>query len=262
MPWRLRSLTRTSQSRNPIDHMRVEASVLSTSLRNVVVLFVMLGLLATACTDESRDKIREALPSGASGLPSVLPSPRPTGPTGGESGEPTAPTGPTESGEPTAPTGSTGPVETPTEEPTEPSTESPAEPTEGPPPEQGRLILAIIAILERLGEQPPPTEQPSPTETPSPEATTGPDGETATGPTGGATGVTGAVTGPTGPTEPTGATGATGPTEGDASADVVQAAASSTTESSAWVLILFLGVLGGVIGYLWWRARRGPAHHG
>jgi hypothetical protein len=230
--------------------MRVEARVLSTGLRKVVVLFVMLGLLATACTEESRDKIREALPSGASGLPSVLPSPRPTGPTGGESGEPTAPTGPTESGEPTAPTGPTGPVETPTEEPTEPPTQSPAEPTEGPPPEQGRLILAIIAILERLGEQPPPTEQPSPTETPSPEATTGPEGETATGPTGGATGVTGAVTGPT---------GATGPAEGDASADVVQAAASSTTESSAWVLILFLAVLGGVIGYLWWRARRSSA---
>jgi len=116
------------------------------------------------------------------------------------------------------------------------------------------LILAIIRILEGLGEQPPPTEQPSPTETPSPEATTGPEGETATGPTGAATGVTGAVTGPTGPTAPTGATGSA---EGDASADVVQAAASSTTESSAWVLILFLAVLGGVIGYLWWRARRG-----
>ncbi len=256
MLWRLRSLTRTSQSRNPIDHMRVEASVLSTGPRNLVVLFLMLGLLATACTDESRDKIREALPSGVSGLPSVLPSPRPTGPTGGGSGEPTAPTGPTESGEPTAPTGSTGPVETPTEEPTEPPTQSPAEPTEGPPPEQGRLILAIIAILERLGEQPPPTEQPTPTETPSPEATTGPEGETATGPTGGATGETGAVTGPTG------ATGPTGSAEGDASADVVQAAASSSTESSAWVLILFLAVLGGVIGYLWWRSRRGRAHHG
>jgi hypothetical protein len=56
----------------------------SNGLRNVVVLFVMLGLLATACTEESRGKIREALPSGFSGLPSVLPSPRPTGPTGGE----------------------------------------------------------------------------------------------------------------------------------------------------------------------------------
>jgi hypothetical protein len=142
---------------------------------------------------------------------------------------------------------------TPTEEPTEPPTESPAEPTETPPPEQGRLILAIIAILERLGEQPPPTEQPSPTEIQSPEATTGPEGETATGPTGGPTG---AITGPTGPA------GATGSPEGDASEDVVQAAASSTTESSAWVLILFLGVLGGVIGYLWWRTRRGRAHHG
>ena len=227
---------------------------MSNGLRNVVVLFVMLGLLATACTEESRDKIREALPSGVSGLPSVLPSPRPTGPTGGESGEPTAPTGPTESGEPTAPTGSTGPVETPTEEPTEPPTESPAEPTEGPGPGQGALILAIIRILEGLGEQPPPTERPSPTETPSPESTTGPEGETSTGPTRGASGVTGAVTGPTGPT------GATGSAEGDASADVAQAAASSTTE--AWVLLLFLALLGGVIGYLWWRARRGRAHHG
>jgi hypothetical protein len=236
--------------------MWVEASVLSTRLRNVVVLFVMLGLFATACTEGSRDKIREAPPSGVSGLPSVLPSPRPTGPTGGESGEPTAPTGPTDSGEPTAPTRSTGPVETPTEEPAEPPTQSPAEPTEGPPAEQGRLILAIIAILERLGEQPPPTELPTPTETPSPEATTGLEGETATGPTGGATGVTAAVTGPTG------ATGTTGSAEGDPSADVVQAAASSTTESSAWVLILFLAVLGGVIGYLWWRTRRGRAHHG
>jgi hypothetical protein len=245
-----------SQSRNPIDHLRVEASVLSNGLRKVVVLFVTLGLLATACTEESRDRVREALPSGVSGLPSVLPSPRPTGSTGGESGEPTAPIGPTESGEPTAPTGPTSPVETPTEEPTEPPTESPAEPTEGPGLGQGALILAIIRILEGLGEQPPPAEQPSPTETPSPEATTGPEGEAATGPTEGATGVTGAVTGPTGPT------GATGSAEGDASEDVVQAAASSTTESSAWVLFLFLAVLGGVIGYLWWRARRGRAHHG
>jgi hypothetical protein len=228
--------------------MRVEASVLSNGLRNVVMLFVMLGLVATACTEESRDKIRESLPSGVSGLP----SPRPTG---SESGEPTAPTGPTESGEPTAPTGSTGPVETPTEEPTEPPTESPAEPTEGPGPGQGALILAIARILEGLGEQPPSTEQPSPTETPSPEATTGPEGETATASTGRSTGVTGAVTGPTGPTGPTGSA------EGDASGDVVQAAASSTTESSAWVLLLFLAVLGGVIGYLWWRVRRGRAHH-
>ena len=78
-------------------------------VRNVVLVFVMAGLLATACTEESRDKIREALPSGVSGLPSVLPSSRPTGPTGGGSGEPTAPTGPTGSGEPTAPTGPTGP---------------------------------------------------------------------------------------------------------------------------------------------------------
>jgi hypothetical protein len=244
-----------SRSRNPIGHMRVEASVLSNDLRNVVALFVMLGLFATACTEESRDKIREALPSGVSGLPSG----RPTGPTGGGSGA-TAPTGSTEPGETTAPTGSTGPVETPTEEPTEPPTESPAAPTEAPaPPEQGRLILAIIAILERLGGQPPPTEQPSPTETPSPEATTGPEGETATGPTGRSTGVTGAATAPTGPT---GRTGATGSADGDASADVVQAAASSTTESPAWVLLLFLAVLGGVIGYVWWRARRGRAHHG
>jgi hypothetical protein len=258
MPWRLRRLTRASQRRNRIDHLRVEASVLSNGLRNVVVIFVMLGLLATACTEGSRDRIREALPSGVSGLPSVtgLPSPRPTGPTGptgGGSGETTAPTGPTETGEPTAPTGTTGSAVTPTEEPTEPPTESPAEPTEAPPPEQGRLILAIIAILERLGEQPPPTEQPSPTETPSPEATTGPEGETATGPTGGSTGVTGVVTGPT---------GATGAADGDASADVVEAAASSSTDSSAWVLILFLAMLGTVIGYLWWRARRGRAHHG
>ena len=248
MPWRPQQRTRTSRSRNPIDHLRVEVSVLSNGLRKVVILLAMLGLLATACTEESRDKIREALPS-VSGLPSVtgLPSPRPTGSTSGESGEPTAPTG------------STGPAETPTEEPTEPPTESPAEPTEGPGLGQGALILAIIRILEGLGEQPPPIEQPSPTETPSPEAITGPEGETATGPTGGTTGVTGSVTGPTTPTTPTGPTGPTGSTEGDAdaSADVVQAAASSSTESSAWVLILFLAVLGGVIGYLWWRARRG-----
>ena len=256
MPWRLRRRTRTSQSRNPIDHLRVEVRALSSGLRKVVVLFVLVGLLATACTEESRDKIREGLPSGVSGLPSVLPSPRPTGPTDGGSGEPTAPTGPTESGEPTAPTGPTGPVETPTQEPTEPPTESPAEPTEGPGLGQGALILAIIRILEGLGEQPPPIEQPSPTETPSPEATTGPEGETATGPTAGTTGVTGVVTGPTAPTAPTGPTGSA-EGDADASADVVQAAASSSTESSAWVLILFLAVLGGVIGYLWWRARRG-----
>ena len=270
MPWRPQRRTRTSRSRNPIDHLRVEISVRSNGSRKVAILLAILGLLATACTEESRDKIREALPS-VSGLPSVtgLPSPRPTGPTGGESGEPptgptetgepTAPTGPTETGAPTAPTGPTGPAETPTQEPTEPPTESPAEPTEGPGLGQGALILAIIRILEGLGEQPPPIEQPSPTETPSPEAITGPEGETATGPTGGTTGVTGSVTGPTTPTTPTGPTGPTGSTEGDAdaSADVVQAAASSSTESSAWVLILFLAVLGGVIGYLWWRARRG-----
>ena len=80
-----------------------------SGLRNALILFALVGLLATACTEESRDKIREALPSGVSGLPSVLPSSRPTGPTGGGSGEPTAPTGPTGSGEPTAPTGPTGP---------------------------------------------------------------------------------------------------------------------------------------------------------
>ena len=67
--------------------------------------------------------------------------------------------------------------------------------------------------------------------------------------------MTGAITGPTG------ATGATGSTEGDASADVVQAAASNTTESLAWVLLVFLAVLGGVVWYLWWRARRGRAQH-
>ena len=237
----------------------MEVSVLSNGSRKVVILLAILGLLATACTEESRDKIREALPS-VSGLPSL--SPRPTGPSESESGEPTAPTGPTETGEPTAPTGPTGPAETPTEaetptqEPTEPPTESPAEPTEGPGLGQGALILAIIRILEGLGEQPPPIEQPSPTETPSPEAITGPEGGTATGPTGGTTGVTGVVTGPTAPTTPTGPTGSA-EGDADASADVVQAAASSSTESSAWVLILFLAVLGGVIGYLWWRARRG-----
>ena len=131
-----------------------------------------------------------------------------------------------------------------------------AEPTQGPGPGQGTLILAIIGILERLGEQPPPSEQPSPTETPEPEPVTGPEGETATGPTGEPTGVTSVVVGSTG------ATGATGSPEGDASEAVVQAAASSTTESSAWVLFLFLAVLGGVVWYLWWRARRGRAHHG
>jgi hypothetical protein len=87
---------------------------LSNGLRSVVILFVLVGLLAAACTEESRDKIRESLPSGVSGLPSALPSRGPTGPTGGTPGEPTAPTGPT------------GPVDTPTEEPTEPPTESPA----------------------------------------------------------------------------------------------------------------------------------------
>ncbi len=232
----------------------MEASVLSNGLRNVVVVFVMLGLLATACTEESRDKIREALPSGVSGLPSL--SPRPTGPTGGESGEPTAPTGPTESGEPTAPTGPTGPVETPTEEPTEPPTESPAEPTEGPGSRTGRVDpgdhrhprgtrRATAAHRAAVTDRDPIAR--------GDHRTRGRDRH---GTDGGATGVTGAVTGPTGPT------GATGSAEGDASADVVQAAASSTTESSAWVLFLFLAVLGGVIGYLWWRARRGRAHHG
>ena len=236
-------------------------------LRIVVFPFVIVGLLATACTEESRDEIREALPS-VSGLPSAIPNPsvsegstgggpgEPTEPTGGGSGEPTVPTGggPEESTEPTGPT---GPVETPTEEPVEPGTQTPsAEPTQGPGPGQGTLILAIIGILERLGEQPPASEQPSPTQTtkPEPEPATGPEGETATGPTGEATGVTSVA----GPIEATGTTGSAD----DASADVVQAAASSTTESPAWVVVVFLAILGGVLWYVWWRGRRGRAHHG
>jgi hypothetical protein len=236
-------------------------------LRIVVIPFMILGLLATACTEESRDEIREALPS-VSGLPSAIPNPsvsegptgggpgEPTEPTGGGPGEPTVPTGggPEESTEPTGPT---GPVETPTEEPVESGTQTPsAEPTQGPGPGQGTLILAIIGILERLGEQPPASEQPSPTQTtkPEPEPATGPEGETATGPTGEATGVTSVA----GPIEATGTTGSTD----DASADVVQAAASSTTESPAWVVVVFLAILGGVLWYLWWRGRRGRAHHG
>ena len=236
-------------------------------LRIVVIPFVIVGLLATACTEESRDEIREALPS-VSGLPSANPNPsvsegstgggpgEPTEPTGGGPGEPTVPTGggPEESTEPTGPT---GPVETPTEEPVEPGTQTPsAEPTQGPGPGQGTLILAIIGILERLGEQPPASEQPSPTQTtkPEPEPATGPEGETATGPTGEATGVTSGV----GPIEATGTTGSAD----DASADVVQAVASSTTDSPAWVLVVFLAILGGVLWYLWWRGRRGRAHHG
>jgi hypothetical protein len=221
-------------------------------LRIVVIPFVIVGLLATACTEESRDEIREALPS-VSGQPSALPNPSVSeGSTGGP-GETTGPTGggPEESAEPTGPT---GPVETPTEEP-EPGTETPsAEPTQGPGPGQGTLILAIIGILERLGEQPPSSGQPSPTEAPEPEPepSTGPEGETATGPTGATSVVAG----------PTGATGTTGAAEDEASADVVQAAASSTTDSPAWVLVVFLATLGGVIWYLWWRGRRGRAHHG
>ena len=224
-------------------------------MRRLVILLVVVGLLSSSCTEESRDKIREALPSGVSGLPSVLPNPSltagPTGPTG----ETTGPTG----GEPEESTEPTGSVQAPTEEPTEPPMETPsAEPTQGPGPGQGTLILAIIGILERLGEQPSPSEQPSPTETPEPkpEPVTGPQGETATGPTGGATGVTSVVVGPTGPT------GTTGSAEGDASADVVQAAVSNTTESPAWVLLVFLATLGGVVWFLWWRGRRGRAHHG
>lgn len=231
------------------------------ALRIVAIPLVIVGLLASACTGESRDEIREALPSGVSGLPSVLPSLSLTGgPTGGESVEPTGPTGgkPT-GGEPGESSGPTGSVEAPTEELGEPQTETPsAEPTQSPGPGQGRLILAIIGILQRLGERPPPSEQPSPTEAPEPgsEPATGPLGETAMGPTGGATGDTSVVA------EPTGATGATGSAEDDASADVVQAAASSTTESPAWVLVVFLATLGGVLWYLWWRGRRGRAHHG
>ena len=96
-------------------------------MRRLVILLVVMGLLATACTEESRDKIREALPSGVSGLPTALPSPglsdgptgaqpdEPTGPTGGEPEGSTGPTG----GEPEEPTGPTGSAEAPTEEPTE-----------------------------------------------------------------------------------------------------------------------------------------------
>ncbi len=130
-------------------------------MRRLVILLVVMGLLATACTEESRDKIREALPSGVSGLPTALPSPGLSdGPTGGQPGEPTGPTGgepegstgPT-GGEPEEPTGPTGSAEAPTEEPTKPPMETPtAELTQGPGPGQGTLILAIIGILERLGE--------------------------------------------------------------------------------------------------------------
>ena len=225
--------------------------------RRLVILLLVMGLLATACTEESRDKIREALPSGVSGLPTALPSPGLSdGPTGSQPGEPTGSTG----GEPEESTGPTGSVEAPTEEPVEPATETPtAEPTQGPAPGQGALILAIIGILERFGEEAPPGEQPSPTETTSPEPTGPggePEGETPAGPTGQPTGVTSVVAGPTG------ATDTAGSGEGDASEAVVQAAVSSTTETSTWVLLVFLAVLGGVLWYLWWRARRGRAHHG
>jgi hypothetical protein len=237
-------------------------------MRKLVILLVVVGLLATACTEESRDKIRQALPSGVSGLPTALPSPSLSdGPTGGQPGEPTGTTGgePEEStgptgGEPEESTGPTGSVEAPTEEPVEPATETPsAEPTQGPAPGQGALILAIIGILERFGEEAPSGEQPSPTETTSPEATGQGgelEGETPAGPTGQPTGVTSVVAGPTR------ATDTAGSEEGDASEAVVQAAVSSTTESSTWVLLVFLVVLGGVLWYLWWRARRGRAHHG
>jgi hypothetical protein len=135
-----------------------------------------------------------------------------------------------------------------------------AEPTQGPAPGQGALILAIIGILQRFGEEAPPGEQPSSTETTSPEPTPRPggepEGETQAGPTGQPTGVTSVVAGPTAVTDTTGSG------EGDASEAVVQAAVSSTTESSIWVLLVFLAVLGGVLWYLWSRARRGRAHHG
>jgi hypothetical protein len=63
-------------------------------LRELAILFVVVGLLATACTEESREKIREALPSGVSGLPSTFPSSSlPGGSAGGEPAETTGPTG-------------------------------------------------------------------------------------------------------------------------------------------------------------------------
>jgi hypothetical protein len=52
-------------------------------------------------------------------------------------------------------------------------------------------------------------------------------------------------------------TGATGSAEDEAFADLVQAATSSTTESSAWVLVIFLATLGGVVWYLWCGAGAG-----
>ena len=62
-------------------------------MRKLVILFVVVGVFATACTEESRDNVREALPSGVSGLPSALLSPGLSqGPTCGEPGDPTGPT--------------------------------------------------------------------------------------------------------------------------------------------------------------------------
>ena len=133
MLWRLRRRTRTSRSRNPIDHLRVEASVLSNGLRN--------GRGRRRDVGSARDRVHRGIarqdPGGVAERRQRaaerhrLPSPRPTGPTGSESGEPTAPTGPTESGEPTAPTGPTGPVETP---PRSPRSHRPSRPPNRPRP--------------------------------------------------------------------------------------------------------------------------------
>ena len=253
MPWRLRRRTRTSRSRNPIDHLRVEVSVLSNGLRNVVVVFVMLGLLATACTEESRDQIREALPSGVSGLPSVLPSPRPTGPTTGA----VRGTDRTDRADRVRGTDRTDRVDRSGRKPhrgahgvtdrvarrTDRGTGARTgrvDPGDHPHPRGTRRTTAAhrAAVTDRdpiaRGDHRSRRRDRHGTDRGSHRCGHRTDR----------------------------ADGCAGSAEGDASADVVQAAASSTTESSAWVLLLFLAVLGGVIGYLWWRARRGRNHHG
>ena len=245
-------------------------------------MWLSLGLVASACTDEGRERVQGAL-SGASGitLPTrtgtiELPTAGPSGATASPTEEPTS--------EPTQ-----EPTETPTEEPTTEPTEQPTtettvpptvEPTEGPGGGHGDVIVAIIAIIRRfLGSvgQPPtgspsPTKPPERTETPEPteppgEGPTGatePSGPAGPTPPAGPTAVTGA-TGPTAVTGATGATGATGPgvaqgratgpTGNDAAEEIVEAAVSSSSQD-AWIWIVALVLLVGIGWFMWSRIRR------
>ena len=246
----------------------------------LLVPLALLALLGTACSQETREQLRQAAASVTVALPTAVPtrtgvsrpSGAPTGPTSQPTSEPTSQPTEEPTAQPTEGPTETSPTETtpvaPTEETTIPSTGAPtAKPTEGPGGGgQGHFLLALIEILRRLpppGPSPSPTEAPQPSESPtqgpslespSPERTTEPSAEPTEGPTGG----TVRATGPAGASGAPGATGRIADNEGQ---EIAAAAVSTASEdSTAWIWPIVLLVLGGV-GWLVWRlTRRDRAH--